>query len=94
MPNVVITDTTNTIRVDFGDYASATGFKKGSWPKDKIEHFKLDSDDEYVFALTQLDPRWALSFNGSTGTFQVDSVNGVAPTSNSDLYDKLIALLG
>jgi hypothetical protein len=36
---------------------------------------------------------FTISFDGSTGTMQVDSVDGVAPTSNSDLYDKLIALI-
>ena len=27
------------------------------------------------------------------GTFQVDSINGVSPTSNADLYDKMVAII-
>lgn len=38
------------------------------------------------------DAKFAFTFDGATRT-QVDSVNGVAPTSNSDLFDKLIATL-
>ena len=35
---------------------------------------------------------WSVTFDG-VGGLQIDSINGVAPTSNSDLYDKLIALI-
>lgn len=35
----------------------------------------------------------SFSYIPTTNCFIVDSIDGVAPTSNSDLYDKLIALL-
>lgn len=33
------------------------------------------------------------SYNGSVNTLQIDSVNAAAPSSNSDLYDKLKNLI-
>ena len=51
MANVVITSTTNSIKLDNGVY------------------------------------------EGAIGAFTVDSIDGNTPSSNSDLYDKFIALI-
>lgn len=40
---------------------------------------------------TGINP-YSIDFDG-LNAYKVDSVNGVSPTSNSDLYDKLIALI-
>jgi len=93
MANIVVTSTTNTIKVEFNAYASTIGTSKGTWNKTRIT-FELKYSDTFVKVLVIGEPNWAVSFDGSTGTLQIDSVNGVAPTSNSDLYDKLITLLG
>ena len=92
MANIVVTSSTNSIKVVFNTYASAIGIEKGSWSKDYIR-FNLKASNAFVEALIHGETGWAVSFDGSTGTFQVDSIDGVAPTSNSDLYDKLIALI-
>lgn len=93
MANLVVTSTTDTIKVVFNDLATAYGIKKATWHKARIT-FQLLPSDSYVKVLVLNEPNWAVSFDGSTGTAQIDSVNGVAPTSNSDLYDKLSTLLG
>lgn len=90
MANIVVRSTTNSIKVDFGVYATALGVTKGCWRKERVR-FNLSS--AYVNAIVYDEPDFAVSFDGATGTFQIDSVDGAAPSSNSDLYDKLIALI-
>jgi hypothetical protein len=92
MANLVITSTTNKINVVFNDLATTAGIKKGTWHKERIT-FRLMNSDSFVNVLVINEPAWSVSFNGSTGTLQIDSIDGVAPTSNSDLYDKLTALI-
>lgn len=92
MANIVITTTTNIIKVDFNDLSSVTGIKKGCWG-DSIIAFQLVADESFIKVIVSGVPSWAVSYNGSTGTLQIDSVDGVAPTSNSDLYNKLVAVL-
>lgn len=93
MPNIVVTSTANSIKVDFGDYASSVGFKKGTWNKSEIVAFELAASDAYVTAIPTVGPRWNLVYQSSGQNLIVDTVAGAAPTSNSDLYDKLIALI-
>lgn len=90
MANVTVTKTTNGIKVEFNDLSEAAGRKKGYWRKDKIR-FDLGVNDSCVTVTVQDEPQWCVTWD--TG-FIIDSVDGVAPTSNSDLYDKLIAILG
>jgi len=92
MANIVITSTTNSINVEFNTYSSGVGMTKGAWNKTRIT-FQLEYADNFVDVLVIGEPSWPISFDGSTGTLQIDSINGVAPTSNSDLYTKLIALI-
>ena len=92
MANLVVTSTANTILVDFGALASTAGMKKGAWNKSRIK-FQLMLSDSYVKVMVIGEPTWAVSFDGSTGTLQIDSVAAAAPASNDDLYTKLVALL-
>lgn len=93
MANLVITSTTNTVSVEFNDYTTSSGIKKGIWHKERII-FQLMPSDAFVKVLVLNEASWSVSFNGSTGTLQIDTVDTVAPVSNSDLYIKLVALLG
>lgn len=93
MPNVVVTSTTNSIKVDFGDYASNTIPAKGTWAKHAIANFQLADSDAYVTAHALEEPHWNLVYAASGQNLIVDTVDGVAPSSNADLYDKLIALI-
>lgn len=92
MANIVVTSTANSIKVEFNIYSTIVDMIKGTWSKASIQNVLLRTDGVLVDVLTQ--PDWLVSFDGSVGTFQIDSIDGVAPTSNSDLYDKLIALKG
>lgn len=97
MANIVITKTGNIVDVDFGIYSvsSAVDGRKASYLVSDISIVWLEKDDSLVHvkmkdAITTRD--WLLSFDGSNGTFQVDTIDGVAPTSNVDLYNKINAL--
>jgi hypothetical protein len=92
MANLVVTSTTNSISVDFGVLETAANMKKGVWNKSRIT-FQLALSDTHVNVLVIGESSWGVSWDGSSSTLQIDSVNSVAPTSNSDLYDKLTALI-
>lgn len=91
MANLVVTSTTNTIQVSFNDYYPDTyEFSKGTWRKDHLQTIQLNS---VIHINIEGELPWLVSHNGSGGSFQIDSVNGVAPASLSDLYDKLVAMI-
>lgn len=89
MANVVITSTTNTIRVEWNTLA--TLWAKETWHKASV-HFFLEKTGLFVEAREDNGTSTALSFDGN-GSMQVDSIDGNVPTSNSDLYDKLTLLI-
>ena len=91
MANIIITSTTNSIKVDFGIHSTQLNTSKGTWRKSHVLNILLRNDGVMIDIESQ--PDWLVSFDGAVGTFQIDSVDGVTPTSNSDLYDKLIALI-
>jgi len=93
MANTVITSTTNSVKVVFNDDSTKVGIDKGTWRKEAIADFKLHTD--HVSAETNGGVgRWIMDDGAnSLDALIVDSVDGVAPTSLSDLYDKLIALI-
>ena len=93
MANIVITSSTDFIYVDFGVYATNVGFIKGAWRKDKIIHFALTVGNTAVIADTLSGGKFDFSWVASGGNLVVDLVNGIAPISNPDLYDKLVALI-
>jgi hypothetical protein len=100
MAYIVMTSTTNTIKCDNGVYSGVSGAlgvmqKKATFRKDEVFRFSLSPDESYVQVLfkSRTNAQFLFSFNGATGTLQVDTIDGVAPVSNSDLYDKLIALI-
>lgn len=94
MAKIVITSTTNGIKVVFNDYASVVNMKKGYWLKSHLKHLEQLDNNTFVEVTMTEEGDWPLSYDGEIGSFQVDTINGVAPTSNSDLYDKLEALFG
>ena len=91
MAKIIVISTTNSVRITFGDYSTSLNMSNGTWRKSHVMNFLLRDDGVLVDIEGQ--PDWLVSFDGSGTTFQIDSVDGVAPTSNSDLYDKLITLI-
>jgi len=98
MAYLSVTPVGDSILVDFGVYAGAqvpTGYVpiKRVFPKTELV-LTLVPDSAYIEAQTVYNGlTFPVTFNGASGSFKVDSVNGVAPASNADLFDKLLALL-
>ncbi len=97
MANITITKSGNSIIVDFGDYTSLPNVdgRKVSYKVDDIGIIWIEKDDSIVYVKMKMPVNnndLRLSYTTTTGAFIVDSVDGVAPTSNSDLFDKLTAL--
>lgn len=92
MANLTIKTTANSFIVDTGAYYPlAAKSIKSSFNKLTVT-FHLDATfvKVYVGALHS----WALTFDGSAGSLQVDSVNGgAAPESNLDLFNQLVAAI-
>ena len=87
MANLVITTTADSIKVNFndlsGDYTEAT------WAKDQV--LSILKYPTYVVVKMKNDQRWLCSFDATK--MEIDTIDAVAPTSNTDLYTKLTALI-
>jgi hypothetical protein len=83
--NLTITSTTNSIRVDV-----TGGDPFGVWRKDKIIAFTYKGS--YIEVKTQ-DQSFEIAHTATVGCFTVDTVNGAAPSSLTDLFSKLAALV-
>lgn len=92
MANVVVVSTANTIEVEFNDFASLIGYKRATFQKRRIS-FQEMNDESFVRIENAQGEHWAVSYNLSEDSIIIDLVDGVAPTSNNDLYNKLKALI-
>lgn len=92
MANLVITSTANTMAIDFGVYVSDSLPDKGTWRKEKVMCITLAESDTYVTMI--IDGRILNLVQAASGSnLIVDTVAGVGPSDNADLYAKLIALI-
>lgn len=87
MANLVITSTATKIKVVFN--AMAGDFEKGTWTRESLKSVQMSTD--YVEIHMIDNAVWTVSFDSNY--MQIDLIDGVAPTSNADLYDKLDALM-
>lgn len=86
MANIIITCDVASITFDYGDYATNGGvpYKKGSYDKSSVKSIEMAADESYIKFNNQY-------LSWEAGNYQVvDSVQGVAPTSQSHLYDLLV----
>lgn len=94
MANLVVVKTGSSIIVTFNVYATEIGSVKRSYHTDNLTEIDLKSDRvELYMAITH--EHWQLTYDAAyagTDLYIVDSIDGVAPTSESDLFDKLTAL--
>jgi hypothetical protein len=99
MANIVITSTTNTILVDFGDYEGshvATGIipRKKIYQKKFIEFTYPFTGTDHVTATTLFEPAsFSISYDGAENTLRIDSIDGQNPENNLDLFTKLSTLI-
>lgn len=85
MANLVITSDSNRIYIVFNDYTSQAGMPSGDWDKSAISIVMNLSDIDIFFSALN-EQQFRFSFNSQ---LIVDSVDGVAPVSNADLFTKL-----
>lgn len=92
MANTVVTSSTKWVKAVFNDDAPAVGMDQAYFSKEHIAEVRCLTS---VFVSVKLDSGevFACSTDGSINTLTIDSVDGVAPTSNADLCDKLAALI-
>ena len=91
MANVVVTKNNDFIEVDFGVYGGVVfpGLEAVFYRR-AITNVTRHAACVEIKLSTGV---WWVSYNGEPDTLQVDSVEGSAPTSNQDLYNKLVALM-
>lgn len=96
MANIVTTSSGNSVTVAFNDYSTTVGATKRSYDIRDIVEVELGSD--YVQVLmrdSHGNNTWMLTYDSTysgSQRFIVDTVNSVAPSSESDLFDKITAL--
>jgi hypothetical protein len=96
MAYITVTTSDTAFKVDFGVYAGISASSgpipiKRSFMKVNVVFSQYVSMVEAQTINNHLT--FPITYNGSEGTFKVDSVNGVAPTSNEHLYEMLEGLL-
>jgi len=92
MAKIEIISTANSVQVDFGAYNTILEMDKGVWRKSNIS-FILRST--YVEGNIEGEKTWKVGYveDLPNRILKIDKVDTVPPTSLSDLYDKLAALL-
>ena len=88
MANVIITTTPNIFIVDFGVFGLLGGYKKATFQKSSIS-FQLVNDESFVRVEDSRGGHWSVSYNASGQALIIDSIDGVAPISNEDLFNIL-----
>jgi hypothetical protein len=89
----IVTSNSDKIFVDFNGLEavvpSLNGRKKAMFMKSQLVY--LTMYDDYLSIYLNGSGEWQLDFTGAKG-LPITSVNGEAPTSNSNLYDLLCNL--
>lgn len=92
MANLVVTSTTNTIRFVYNDYATPFGWSKRTRLKISLSVITLHPN--FIEYIVNDGTKYYLHYTTNIyGGLIVDSIDGVAPSSLSDLYDKMIAVV-
>lgn len=92
MAFLVVTSTTNSVKFEVNDYASLFGWSKRTRLKSSLITITLHTN--FVEYLVGEDIKYHIHYTtNSHNALIVDSIDGVAPTSLEDLYDKMIAVV-
>jgi hypothetical protein len=92
MANITVTKVGDSINIDLGVYAVVVDTEKATYQKNSI-FLALNAANTFISVYINNRPAWTVSWDIVAGSFCIDSVEGVAPTSNLDLFNKLAALL-
>jgi hypothetical protein len=98
MANIVITSSGNSIIVDFGVYSNlaVVDGRKAAYRVTDVSIIWLEKDDSIVNVIMKdaiTTKHWQVSYSPEAEVFVVDTVDGVSPTDNIDLFNKLTALM-
>lgn len=94
MANIVVTKVGKSVIVETNDYEPILGFVKASYHQDHLALVQIREDHVWVYE-SSVNEEWPLTSNQDyqgQDFLIVDSVDGVAPTSEEDLFNKISAL--
>lgn len=90
MANLVVTSTANSILVVCNDLSEKIGATQGVWQKKDVRFTQLGS---WINVAILGAPTFLVCKGAVEGALQVDSVDGVAPTTTEHLFSLLAALI-
>lgn len=94
--DIVVTKTATGILFDLSAFSGAGTTRDKYVFRPNLFHTitKVSVRDSYMQYVTIDGEKYSFNYNGATDAgSEVSSVDGVAPTSNYDLFDKFIAIL-
>ena len=91
MANIVVTTSGTNIDVDFGAYAGGSIPSKARYTQSDI--IKIQEFTDHVAISVRDESIWYVCYTATESYLIIDSISASAPSSNSDLYTKLIALM-
>lgn len=89
MANVILLSSTNRVSIVTGDYSANFGCGEINIHKNHFTVRFISDTQGVMLTMTNLG-NYTLTYDGDN---LVDSVNGLAPASNYDLYNKIKAML-
>lgn len=89
---VVITTTTGTVSVEFNIYTQAVGYSRTKLRIDELVTVIQYNDGSVGVRARSGMLDYTFSHDGSKG-LKIESVNGVAPTSHSHLFDLISSVV-
>lgn len=92
MAFLVVTSTTNSVKVQANAYNNDVGFDETTFGKDKVKRIDLAVGSTHVIVEFIQGESFSVTHDGSIG-LQIDTINGDTPSNVGDLYSKLIALI-
>ena len=90
--NIAITSTDFTVTVAFNDYSEDIGIKCESFRRDEMSEVKEHHNGTYITVHMLDGEEFDVSFDAFPNVMVIDTINGISPNSNDDLFDKLVAL--
>ena len=92
MAGVTVTTNADIMDVDFGDYGDGIKLPYEA-TYDCKDIIKVERYADYVVIKVRDELTWYLCYTATESYMIIDEVDGVAPTSNQDLYNKLKVLV-
>lgn len=89
---VVMSTTTSTVSVEFNSYTQAVGYSRTKWRIEELVTVIQYNDGSVGVRAKSGMLDYTFSHDGSKG-LKIESINGVAPTSHSHLFDLISGIV-